>query len=369
MSNGNLLGNFADINNSGLMFRNRIINGDMRIDQRGNGTEIVNDTLSYKYGVDRFATFNSVTTNSLSLQRISITDIPSFNFATRIKVKIQQTPPSSSEFGFGQKIEGFNMDDLFWGTSSAKSVTLSFWARASTVINNVTCGMVQAIGGGQSYLTKINLTTSFQKYIINIPGPTTNTTFGTQNSYHSQFWMSFGAHSAYTSSSENIWAIGPSSKLTGSTDIISLPVNTYVDITGIQLESGQQTTTFERRPFGIELLLCQRYYEIGSCRKHICIVTGANNVWDGYAVTQPVYFKIQKRTNSVIFVTKNFQGLLSNNNGSYTAPLGNYGGPGGVVADAFGVELSGNWSWYNNAGGNVNNIVACRFDWTADAEL
>ena len=109
--------------------RNRIINGAMVIDQRNAGASIT-QTTSLLYGADRWFTYGSVASKFTAQQQTSV--VPTgYTYATKITSSSAYTVGASEYFLFGQRIEGFNIADLAWGTASASSITLSFWVRCS----------------------------------------------------------------------------------------------------------------------------------------------------------------------------------------------------------------------------------------------
>ena len=108
-------------------FRNRIINGDMRIDQRNAGA--VHTPIANTYSVDRW-NFQLSQASKVTAQRQPVTNpqqADNNTFCLVATVSSAYTVTASDYFIIGHFIEGFNCADLGWGTSGAKAVTLSFW--------------------------------------------------------------------------------------------------------------------------------------------------------------------------------------------------------------------------------------------------
>ena len=107
--------------------RNRIINGNMLIDQRNAGAAVTPTGITYTLDRWRYATS---TASKLTFQQ-STTAPAGFNSSTKISVASAYTAAAADYFVYQQPIEGFNIADLGFGTASAKTVTLSFWVQSS----------------------------------------------------------------------------------------------------------------------------------------------------------------------------------------------------------------------------------------------
>jgi hypothetical protein len=237
-------------------FKNRIINGAMVIDQRYGGTATAN-TIS-GYTVDRWVVVQVSTTGKLIAQQNAGSVTPPVGFSNYLGVTSQSAySVGASEFySITQSIEGYNVADLGWGTANAKTITLSFWVRSSLT---GTFGGALNNGGTRSYpfTYTISAANTWEQKSITIAGDTSGT-WGTTNGQGIQVWLGLGVGSTY-SGTAGAWAGANYLGATGSVSVVGTSGATFY-ITGVQLEVGSTATSFDYRPYGTELALCQRYY-------------------------------------------------------------------------------------------------------------
>lgn len=239
---------------AGLGFRNKIINGDMQIAQRGTST--ITGSASPQYPVDRWVVYNGTGTVTFAQSTIAP---PGFTNSIGATVTATGSYSTTGYTEIGQMIEGFSCQDLAWGTSSAKPITLSFWVRASvTGVYNVA---IQNNGQNRSYTTtfSVNAANTWEYKIIQIPGDTSGTWL-TNNSVGLRVWFQLGMGSNYDTT-PNVWAVGNLGSTSGAVDFATNSGATFY-VTAVQLEQNVQPTPFEQRHVGAELFLCQRYFYI-----------------------------------------------------------------------------------------------------------
>jgi len=240
-------------------FKNRIINGDMRIAQRGTAAVTIN-TGANTYTLDRWNAAGQVTDGVFTVDQVA--DAPAgFTNSTKITVTTADASIGSTQvYLFSQFIEGNNVADLGFGAAGAKTITVSFWVRSS--LTGTFGGALNNSANNRNYpfTYSISAANTWEYKTITIAGDTSGTWLtDTGRGIGLRFQIGAGSSAVATAGS---WT-GTSSIFgaTGATNIIST-LNADWYITGVQLEVGSVATPFERRPYGTELALCQRYYEM-----------------------------------------------------------------------------------------------------------
>jgi hypothetical protein len=253
----------AQLGANNSSFTNRIINGAMVIDQRNAGASVT-VTGGGTYTLDRYATQATVTSKFTIQQTPSATET---GYATRVAAGFTNYLACTSssaypvgaaeQFGFYQPIEGLNMSDLAWGTSNAKTITLSFLVYSS--LTGTFGGSIRNNGASRSYPFSYSIPTAntWTSISVTIAGDTTGTWL-TSNGVGMYVGFSIGA-GASLSNTANTWVAGNYWSATGATSVVGTSGATFY-ITGVQLEKGSTATSFDYRPYGTELALCQRYY-------------------------------------------------------------------------------------------------------------
>jgi hypothetical protein len=240
-----------DDTGSGLNFRNRIINGDMRIDQRNSG--VVTQVATYT--LDRFRLFASQA-DKISVQQVA--DAPSgFSHSVKLTVLSSYNLSGTEQFFFGTSFEGNNLVDFAFGTSDAKATVLSFWVKSS-ITGKYSISWVNSANNYSfigTYL--INTADTWEYKTINIPAATGGV-WGTDNNRHSFIQFMLGNSGTFDGTA-GTWQSANIRGTSDSVDFVSQSNGATLQITGVQLEEGNAATAFERRPYGTELALCQRY--------------------------------------------------------------------------------------------------------------
>jgi hypothetical protein len=240
--------------------RNRIINGDMRIDQRNAGASVsVGAGSSSLYILDRFFAQNINGTTTFTVQRSTLSPAL-FTNSTLITTATNGSPTAADSNTFCQYIEGFNVADLGWGTLSAQTITLSFWVRSS-ITGSFGVGLANN-DATRSYAASYSITAAntWEYKTIVVPGDTTGT-WATNETTGIRLAFNIGSGSDWHQSI-NAWGAngGGRGAFSGVTSLLATAGATFY-ITGVQLEAGTVATPFERRSYGQELSLCQRYYQ------------------------------------------------------------------------------------------------------------
>ncbi len=234
--------------------KNRIINGAMMIDQRNAGASL--NPSNGQYSVDRWLCY--LTQLSKFTVQQSSTAPAGFTNSLLVTSSSAYSVTSGDLFNIGQFVEGYNIADLGWGSANAQSVTLSFWVRSS--LTGTFGGVVRNVGGGtRSYpfTYTISSANTWDQKIITITGDTAGS-WNTTNGQGIGVLFDLGVGSTYRGTAGS-WANSNLYGATGATSVVGTNGATFY-ITGVQLEKGSTATSFDYRPYGTELALCQRYY-------------------------------------------------------------------------------------------------------------
>jgi hypothetical protein len=286
--------------NSGLLdsntqytgFKNRIINGAMVIDQRNAGAS-VSLSGSAAYPVDRMVCYGRASGAGMTGQRSTVAPA-GFTNSLLFTATTGVAPVGGDYAGINQNIEGFNLADLGWGTANAQTVSLSFWVRSS--VTGTYGFAIQNNAQNRSYVAQytVNAANTWEYKTVTITGDTSGTWL-TDNGVGARLtWdMGYGFGSTATT---NAWQAGNAYFVTGNVKLGATAGATFY-ITGVQLEKGSTATSFDYRPYGTELALCQRYYEVGDTSTFCGILRS-----DGAGLSS-VSFNVSKRAAPTVVLT------------------------------------------------------------------
>ena len=260
----------------GFMFRNRVHNGDMHINQRGFSSNLGNvfgGTNHTSYTLDRWKVqmYNDNNAGAGGVVNISQVAVPAplAGFTNCLQIKVNSNLANTNPVNYErlwvyQYFEGRNMYDLNWGTTNAAPVTVSFYVYSS--VTGTYCAILQNSAQDRTYVQNFTITNTntWQKVSFVVPGCTTGT-WATDNTAFASLAISLMAGPGQVgtgggrTSNLSIWT--PELYLYGSTTMNNfVSVNNTMYITGVQLEKGTIATPYEVRPYSMELSLCQRYY-------------------------------------------------------------------------------------------------------------
>jgi hypothetical protein len=257
ISNAGISVGGAAINPLATGMRNRIINGDMKIFQRGNAA-----TISDAFSVDRW---KYVKSHDGAESVTQSTDAPpGLSYSIKSTVGTADTSIGAAQFSLiRQHIEGYNIADFAWGTANAKPVTLSFWVKSS--LTGTHCGAIHNAYTEDRicpYKYTVNAANTWEYKTITFPGHTDagGTAWNTTNGpgLILNFYMALGSN--FVNGTDLTWGTAPNYGSITPVNILGTVGNTFA-VSGVQLEVGSVASPFENRSFGLELLLCQRYYE------------------------------------------------------------------------------------------------------------
>jgi hypothetical protein len=353
----------------GLGFRNRIINGDMRIDQRNEGASVTALNSAVKYIVDRFSCITQSQASS-TMQRV--VDAPA-GFINSLKyTNGTGGTPAVGEFNqLVQPIEGNNISDASFGTANAKTITVSFWVKSSLT---GTFGFVidNSPGTPRNYIAQytINAANTWEYKTAVIPGDTT-VTWATGNTAGMRVVWDLGS-GTNTEGTANVWSANNYRRVSGNVRVTATTSATW-QVTGVQLEIGNAATEFERRPFGAEFSLCERYFEKNTPNKP-GTANDSTGLWPMGRTTISsgvhylrILFRTVKRTTVhtmtiMPYTTPANTGRVSES-GTGVDQAASSGSPQTVTERGFNLA--------NLSGGalNISANESIYFTWTADAEL
>ena len=261
--------------------KNKIINGAMMIDQRHSGSS---HSSSNGFHTDRFRT-QVAGMDQLNQSYQQVSDGPD-GFPKSLKITTNTAESDVASTGeylaLYQKIEGQNLQDLAYGTISAKPVTVSFYVKSSiTGTFGYTVYRDESTDRAINKTYTIDNANTWERKTITIEGDN-HEAIGNGNAANWWNVWHLGAAPGYMSAPTSVWADYTSSNWAGfhkQNGVITTQNATWY-ITGVQLEVGQNATEFEHRSFGEELKLCERYYEVHWQNHNPNNPAGAHN--DGY---------------------------------------------------------------------------------------
>jgi hypothetical protein len=236
-------------------FKNRIINGAMVINQRGFSGTVSGDPV---YTLDRWYLTESQNSKfTISQNAGSVTPPVGFVNYLGATVASAVTIGASDYFALAQAIEGFNVADLNFGSANAKSVTISFWVYSSLTGTFGASLINGSENRGYPFTYTISSANTWTQITQTIAGDTTGT-WATGNTAGMKLFFGLGCGSTYSKTAGS-WQAGTAYSATGATSVVGTNGATFY-ITGVQLEKGSTATSFDYRPYGTELQLCQRYF-------------------------------------------------------------------------------------------------------------
>ena len=283
-------------------FKNRIINGDMSINQRGSST------TSNGYALDRWVV-TAITGSKMTVAQSS--DAPTgFSNSMLITSSAATTIASGDYYDIGQRIEGFNTSDLMFGTANAQTITISFWAKSS--LTGTFGGSLMNSSQNRSYpfTFTINSANTWEYETITIRGDTGGTWIGATNGTGMQVLFGLGVGTTYQATA-GAWVTGYFYP-TGAVNLLATNAAT-LQITGVQLEKGSNATSFDYLPYGTELALCQRYYYgyVSGGGK----LVGRGGYYSGTQVEAAIFFPVTMRTMPTLVATSGSNFYVAYRNG------------------------------------------------------
>jgi hypothetical protein len=264
-----------------LNFKNRLINGEFEFWQRGTAQTFITAGV---YLADRWTCMGF---QQARHQRVSVTS-PVTGMTARFAMRVSSSPNSDNGSGgtrmdLSQKIENLNCYDL-----AGQTITYSYWIRfSSATFSSITNATQSAFGSFNSYI---------QSSTANTDAITSTDSIGTVNGQSviangslPTIWTKVTRTETIPSNANNVSLRLQMQQLGSTTN----PGDNWYEVTELQLELGSAATAMDHRPYPVELILCQRYYEI--------IFFGSNSykaMWSSAPANffgAPIFFKVEKR--------------------------------------------------------------------------
>jgi len=177
--------------------------------------------------------------------------------ALRVNVTTTSTPSTDDVYKVAQRIEGRNIDGLGFGTSSAKTITLSFLTKSSVTGTHGGSIMNGAQNRAYPFTYTINSADTWEQKSITIPGDTSGT-WSSGNDVGLEVNFDMGTAESNYRRPAGSWYAGRAEGADGTVQLITQSGGNWY-ATKIQLEEGNVATPFEHIPYPDELLRCKRY--------------------------------------------------------------------------------------------------------------
>jgi hypothetical protein len=248
-------------------FKNIIINGDMSIAQRGTSTTGIGTSNGY-FSCDRWKTGTSGT-NTLRFTQSQSTDVPSgqgFPFSLKMDCTTADASLSSGDrIEISPRFEGQNLQYLKKGTSSAESLTLSFWVKSNKTGTYI-AELFDTNNTRQiSQAYTIDSASTWEKKTLTFAGDTTGVFTNDNNASLQVSWFLAAGSNMTSGTLSTTWTSNTNAnRAVGQVNLADSTSNEWY-VTGVQLEVGSAASDFEFLPFDVNLARCHRYcYVMGA---------------------------------------------------------------------------------------------------------
>jgi len=277
--------------------RNLIINGAMNVAQRGTSSTGVGATNAVYPTVDRYIIGAGNTAGRLTMTQEAVSDLPGFAKAIKLACTTADTSIAADEFlQLAQRFEGQDLQKLKKGTSSAESVTVSFYVKGNA---SATCTLeLQDVDNTRFNDQEFSVTTSWNRVSLTFVGDTSGTLDNDNaRSFECKIWLHAGSNYTGGTHTDNVWHTTTNQRVgDNQTSFFDSTDRTFF-ITGWQMEIGDVATPFEHEDIGTTLAKCQRYFfraAVDGERFQVATIYNSTNYWAAF------YFPISMRANPAI---------------------------------------------------------------------
>jgi hypothetical protein len=269
------------------IFRNKFCNGDFQVHQRFDGSATTASTAYMSFDRIKTLLINTGAAWTIEKETLSVTDLATTGHKQALEVKCTTADTSTGAAEYNAvffSLEANSVQDLNYGTSAAKSLTVSFWVRSyqtGTFVLTAAKSDSPAYYNPQEYT--INASNTWEHKTLTY-SPTaggtslitsSNGAIPNDNGQGMHFYFMLNAGSNYHATNDT-WATSGIAT-SNQTNMMSSTDNHW-SITGLQIEAGDQATDFEYIPFDIQLQRCQRYYEKSY---NLSVVPGTSTTYEG----------------------------------------------------------------------------------------
>lgn len=244
--------------------RNLVINGAMNVAQRSTSTASLSSGNNFVLDRTRFQLTNGGTWTMS--QSTTVPTGQGFSHSLKLDCTTADTSLGSTDYlTVQQLIEGQNVQQFAFGTSDAKSVTVSFWIRSNKT-GTYTLEVQQQNSSNGFYQNAKTFTISsantWEKKEITFVGNTSQNIINSNAvGFYVTIWLGTGTSRTSGTFTNGTWHNTTANRISSSNVNLADSTDNELYLTGLQMEVGSQATPFEHRSFGEELGLCQRYYQ------------------------------------------------------------------------------------------------------------
>ena len=256
-TDGTCTANITSVNGGQLGNRNLLMNGDMQISQRNGDTSVA--VTGNVYTLDRWQVVNDAGSSKFTVQQVD--DAPvGLKKSLKMTSSSAYSVPATEAHGIGQKIEGLNTNQLMFGSSNAKSITISFFVKTSLTGTFSGSVLNQDMYRGYPWTYTINSADTWEYKTVTVAGSQDGTWLLDNREGMRIFW-NIGSGTSRSGTAGQWSTAQYTFGATGATSVVGTNAAT-LQITGCQVEEGSVATDFEHRSFGQELELCRRYFQV-----------------------------------------------------------------------------------------------------------
>jgi hypothetical protein len=238
--------------------KNLSINGAMNVAQRAELT-----AARTGYGkVDRFKIAGSGAQEFTFTQSTEVPSGEGFSNSLKLDCTTADTSLAAAQYQLIQhRFEGQDLQHLLYGTSDAKTITISFWVRSTKTGTYIAEWRHNDASYSNSRAYTINTADTWQRVELTYSGYTTTALDNDENlSAELNLWLQAGTTYSSGTLSEDTWTNTNANRAVGQVNFADSTSNDFY-ITGVQIEVGNSASPFEHRSYAEELALCRRYYQ------------------------------------------------------------------------------------------------------------